>query len=101
MKIQMKMQGGLYGTLELEEIDTETPQVDVPDELQELLRGETPREGSVAEGRSEGQVYELRVVLEDGTSRELRFSEAAFEDDARLKRLVDAIWRQAKPVGGD
>ena len=99
MRIQMTMRGGLYGTLELEEIDTEAAEIEVSAELQELLRAETPDEGRLADGRSEGQTYELRVVLGNGSTRKLRFTESAFEDDARLEQLVDVIWKQAKPVG--
>ena len=105
MKLRLKMEGGAYGSLELEEIDTESPEIDIPEEALSALEPESEAPGDDEEAtvaliapRTEGQLYELEVTDDDGNAQIFRYPESDVDENPRLKQLIGAVWKQAKPV---
>jgi hypothetical protein len=101
MKLQLIMIGGIYGFQALEPVDL----IDLPAEVRafatELASGEgsTPDEPTAeVGGRTERQTFRIEISRDDGTKVTHSWPETARANEPQVNRLIDALWRAAKPA---
>ena len=110
MKIKMTAQGGIYGTLELETVDTDSQSVDFPEDLLNLISSDAmdtfevstaqtgPEASDVSEAAADLQFFHLRVTDQEGNTRNFDLPQNALNSNPDIDRLVKLIWAHAKPV---
>lgn len=110
MKIKMTAQGGIYGKLELETIDTDSQSVDFPEDLLNLIRSDamstfevnsaqTGLEASdVSEAAADLQSFHLRVADQEDNTRNFNLPQNVLNANPDIDRLVKLIWAHAKPI---
>jgi hypothetical protein len=100
MKLQLIMIGGIYGLQALEPVDL----IDLPSEVRafatELASGEGSEPGDPAPeaARTERQTFRVEISRDDGTKVTYSWPETARASEPRVDRLIDALWRVAKPA---
>lgn len=106
MKVALTMRGGIYGTLELEEVEVGSGERQLDPKALEVLEtaemsahAESAPDGpeAPAEVRTESQVFELTITDDDGESRRFVLPESALTASAAAGELVSHLQRLARP----
>ena len=112
MKIRLIRAGGIYGTVELKEIDTDAPGINVPGDVLNVFKAAGMKKFEVSDSRqskeqagakrlprTELENFYLRVTHSQGAVREYRISETDLDEVDQLRTLIKCITRLARPVG--
>ncbi len=109
MKLRLSLLGGVYGQVNLDEIDTDDENIRCPDHLKSLVESPEFWAGVAEKSRTsdihpqpeqtESEIYTLSMTDREGTTSQLAFSKSAVDNDSGLKELVSFVWAVAKPAG--
>lgn len=115
MRVQLTLEGGLYGRLELEPLDLDLSDPDLieadesatiagvlePGFLENAVAHADEEARDNVPGHTDAETFLLSVTsnrAEDGDEATYRLNRAAIDSRPELKTLIDFLWRRTKPV---